>query len=112
MPDMILGMNGHRLYKRPPVTESAIELRFERPVSESDLRRTASRLQKKYPISEDDLAQNVNIDPQAKTATYSTPWQGVKLSSADRTDVLFFRTGALVVGHLISTAQGLEPHTG
>jgi len=98
-------MNRHRLYKRPPVTESAIELRFERPVSQSDLRRTASRLQTEYPISEDVLAQNVNIDQQAQAATFSTAWQGVKLSSADRTDVLFFQPGTLVVGHL-------APHKG
>ncbi len=98
-------MNGHRSYKRPPVTESAIELRFEKPFSQPDLTRAASKLRKDYPISEDELAQNVNVDQQAQTAAFSTTWQGIRLSSADRTDIAIFRASALLVGHF-------APHKG
>ncbi len=93
-------MSAQRSYKRPPVAEAAIELRFENPISQSDLERAAARLEKEYPISETELAQTVTVDNLAGSATFSSTWQGIKRSSVDRTDVTIFRTGTLVVGHL------------
>ena len=93
-------MSAQRPYKRPPVAEAAIELRFENSVSQSDLERAAARLEKDYPVSELEFAQNVNVDMVAGSATFSSAWQGIKRSSADRTDVTIFRIGALVIGHL------------
>lgn len=93
-------MSAQRSYKRPPVAEAAIELRFENPISQSDLERAAARLEKEYPISETEFAQTVTVDSLAGSAAFSSAWQGIKRSSVDRTDVTIFRTGTLVVGHL------------
>src|SRR5271166_2229418 len=98
-------MNAARTYLRPPVTEAAIELRYETAVAQPVLERAAARLNKEYAIVETELAQNVNLDPQAGTAAFSTLWQGMKLSSADRTEVVLFRMTGLVIGHL-------APHKG
>lgn len=98
-------MAGGRTYLRPPVTEAVIELRYENPVSQSNLEKAAARLEKEYSISENELAQNVTLDAQAGNAAFSTAWQGLKRSSSDRTEVVIFRTVALVIGHL-------APHKG
>jgi uncharacterized protein (TIGR04255 family) len=82
------------------VAEAAIELRFESSVAQSNLERAAARLEKEYPISENESAHNVTIDTLAGSATFSSTWLGIKRSSADRTDVAMFRTGTLVIAHL------------
>jgi len=87
------------------VTEAAIELRYETAVSQADLERAAGRLGKEYPIAEAEIVNNVTLDAQAGTTSFSTMWQGIKRSSADRTEVVLFRTGGLVIGHL-------APHKG
>jgi uncharacterized protein (TIGR04255 family) len=98
-------MNAGRTYRRPPVTEAAIELRYESAVSQSILEKAAARLGKVYPISEEEFVQSVNVDVQTGKAWVAKAWQGVKRSSADRTEVVMFRTGTLVIGHL-------APHKG
>jgi uncharacterized protein (TIGR04255 family) len=98
-------MSTARLYKRPPVTEAAIELRLASSVAQSTLERAGARFDRDYPISEAELAQKINVDPSVGSATFSSTWAGIKRSSADRTDVIIFRTGAVVVAHL-------APHKG
>jgi uncharacterized protein (TIGR04255 family) len=93
-------MSAPRSYKRPPVAEAAIELRFSAPISQKSLERAATRFEKEYPIDEIDYANNINVDAVAKTAAFSATWQGIKRSSLDRTDVIIFRIGTLVTARL------------
>jgi uncharacterized protein (TIGR04255 family) len=93
-------MSAQRSYRRPPVAEAAIEMRFENPIHQPDLERAAGRLETEYPISETEVAQSINVDTVAGAATFSTAWQGVKRSSRDRTDVVILRSNAVIVAQL------------
>jgi uncharacterized protein (TIGR04255 family) len=79
-------------YKRPPITEAVIELRFARAADHRNVEKAAKRIRDEYFYSDPENSVQVKFDMATQKADFETQWTGIKLSSLDRTDVLFFRT--------------------
>jgi uncharacterized protein (TIGR04255 family) len=92
-------------YKRAPVTEAVIELRFARQFDPSLVSDAARRMKDEYIFEDIDDGVNIRYEVGAPQAELQTAWQGRKLSSIDRTDSLIFRTNAFVCSRL-------APYTG
>jgi uncharacterized protein (TIGR04255 family) len=90
-------------YKRAPITEAVVELRFAQPQPQDVLEKTADLVAKDYFY--DELEQTVNFSLEANKAKVETLWEGKKLSSLDRADIVFFRRTAFVCSRL-------APYTG
>jgi len=85
-----LGQN----YKRPPITEAVIELRFADQQPKDSIDKAAARIKRTYfhqePISERSYLLNMETgDHQA-----SLVFEGHKLSSMDRTEIVLIKTSA------------------
>lgn len=85
-------------YKRPPITECVVELRFDRPISHDII----SNIVKKYPkfpfseaIQESNVEINVEINAKAGAAKVQHTLSGFKLSSVDRTEILMIKPFAI-----------------
>ncbi len=78
-----------QLYKRPPITEAVIEIRFESPVDSVALDKSSSDLRVSY--AREDLLQGTQFElyPTAGSAPAKTMNQkGYRLSSLDQTEIL------------------------
>jgi uncharacterized protein (TIGR04255 family) len=93
---MILDM----AYKRAPITEAVIELRFAQSFAQETVEAAAKRLAPEYFYQEPETAMNLTIDASTQKTTGQTSWLGVKLSSLDRADVLIFRTTSFICSRL------------
>jgi uncharacterized protein (TIGR04255 family) len=87
-------------YKRPPITEAVIELRFAQPFSEDIVTRAAKALHPEYFYRDPEKGRNIRIDPESGKTESEISWSGERLSSADRTDIAIFRTSAFVTSRL------------
>jgi uncharacterized protein (TIGR04255 family) len=87
-------------YKRPPITEAVIELRFAHPAGQRDVEKAAKRLRGEYFYSDPEANSSVSFDMTTQKADVKTEWTGIKLSSLDRTDVLSFRTASFFCSRL------------
>src|SRR5260221_12762994 len=85
-------------YKRAPITEAVLELRYSHPVGKDGAEKSAAMLAKDYFYNE--LEQNVNFSLEGNVAKFQTTWEGKKLSSLDRADIAIFRTSAFVCSRL------------
>ncbi len=92
-------------YKRPPITEAVIELRFAQQFEQRDVEKAARRLRDEYAYEDPENAVKVQFNADTRQTQVETSWLGVKLSSADRADIAIFRTGSLVISRL-------APYTG
>jgi uncharacterized protein (TIGR04255 family) len=94
-------------YKRPPITEAVIEFRFQSLTDRSLIEKAARRFKRKYPVAELGLEFQVMLEPQPQQLTHriQNQWSGLKLSSADRADVVLLRPFSL-------TTSRLAPYTG
>jgi uncharacterized protein (TIGR04255 family) len=92
-------------YKRPPITEAVIEIRFEQPLPRPEVDKLQQRFRSEYAFSEDFVAYEVRVNPAARRADFEEQSSGYKLSSADRADVLLV-TSAHV------TCSRLAPYVG
>jgi uncharacterized protein (TIGR04255 family) len=87
-------------YKRPPITEAVIELRFEQPLSRSEVEKLLQRFRGEYTYSEDFVTYEVKVDPAARRANFEEQSSGYKLSSSDRTDVLLVTSAHMTCSRL------------
>jgi uncharacterized protein (TIGR04255 family) len=87
-------------YKRPPITEAVIELRFAQQFSEKTIEKAASRLRKEYAHSEKDHRVDIMLDVDAQKSQFVPSPTGERLSSQDRADVTIFRPEAFVSSRL------------
>jgi uncharacterized protein (TIGR04255 family) len=87
-------------YKRAPVTEAVIELRFAEPIDQETVEEAARRARRDYTFEDPDKGIEVHFDVAAQKAQFQQVWFGVKLSSSDRADVSIFRTTAFVCSRL------------
>jgi uncharacterized protein (TIGR04255 family) len=89
-------------YARAPITEAVIELRYARPQPKETVEKCAKALEKTYFYNELEQAVSFTLDPNAgRAVTTGVPeWEGRKLSSIDRADVVMFRTTALICSRL------------
>ena len=92
-------------YPKPPITEAVIELRFARPFEPAVVESAARRVRDEYFYQDPENAVQFKLEPATQKAEATTIWQGIKLSSIDRTDSVFFRTIAFVCSRL-------APYTG
>ena len=92
-------------YKKAPITEAVIELRFARSFDKALIEDAARRLRGEYFYQDPENAVNVKIEVGTQKTQVDTAWQGVKLSSLDRTDCVFFRTNTFICSRL-------APYTG
>jgi uncharacterized protein (TIGR04255 family) len=92
-------------YKRAPITEAIIELRFARSFDKAIVENAARRARDDYFFEDPEDAMNFKFDINTRKAEVETAWHGVKLSSVDRADFIFFRTNTFVCSRL-------APYTG
>src|SRR4051812_15059208 len=90
-------------YKRPPITEAVIELRFEPPVERDLLDRANKRLLENYPLAAENQIINVEVGDAA--ATVQRAFQGYRLTSLDGTAIV------TLAPNLIATSR-LAPYEG
>jgi uncharacterized protein (TIGR04255 family) len=87
-------------YKRPPITEAIIELRFKRPFDHSTVEKAVRRVREEYVFEDPENGVNFTVDTGAMTTSFETAWTGAKLSTLDRADILILRTNAFVCSRL------------
>lgn len=87
-------------YKRPPITEAAVELRFAQEYDQGVIQKAALRLKKEYTYSDNDEAVDISFDVTSRKTEYVPLFYGIKLSSTDRADVTIFRTNAFLCARL------------
>jgi uncharacterized protein (TIGR04255 family) len=86
-------------YRRPPITEATIELKFAREFDQEQLEAAAKGVKEFYFYEDPDPFQHLEINPQTGQLKINT-WIGVKLSSIDRTELQLFRANAFVCSSL------------
>jgi uncharacterized protein (TIGR04255 family) len=92
-------------YKRPPITEAIIEIRFEQPLPRPEVDKLQQQFKSEYAFSEDFIALGIGLDPAARRANFEEQSSGYKLSSADRADVLLVTSAHM-------TCSRLAPYVG
>lgn len=75
-------------YKRPPITEAVIEIRFGEPLPKKSIDAVHTRLSENYEFSEPISAMDIELDVPQRKAKFDSKVEGYKLSSNDRTDIL------------------------
>lgn len=92
-------------YDRPPITEAVIELRFAQPHTRDVIERSARRIRKEYDREEQEEQVKVEIDANTNQMKTERSWLGIKLSSSDQTNLLFYRQTSFLCSRL-------APYTG
>jgi uncharacterized protein (TIGR04255 family) len=92
-------------YKRPPITEAVIEIRFETPVEPSTIDKAVARFRDRYPLTELQNTLGLQLDGQRGSMQIEQKVTGVKLTSLDGTEVLMIGTSAF-------SASCLAPYPG
>ena len=89
-------------YKRAPITEAVVEFRLGGVQEQSIVEKAAASLKKEYFYDEIEQLTQFEVDAAAaqKPPKVEVTWQGRKLSSLDRADVVIFRRGAFVCSRL------------
>ena len=93
------------LYARAPITEAVVELRFATTFPQTKVEAAGRRLRDEYFYLDPESIVQFKLEPATKKAEPSSSWLGVKLSSLDRTDSVFFRQNTFMCSRL-------APYTG
>lgn len=75
-------------YKRAPITEAVIEIRFEKPLPKKSIEKLNERLKDSYASSDPVSGIGVKVYVKERQATFDETHNGYKLASKDQTDVL------------------------
>lgn len=87
-------------YKRAPITEAVIEIRFEKPLPKQTVDKLNERLKDDY-VSSDPLSTiGVQFDLQQKQATVDASDSGYKLTSKDQADILLITPASMACSRL------------
>lgn len=92
-------------YARAPITEAVIELRFAKPFEKSVVEKAGRRLREEYVYLDNEQVVQLKVAIAAQKSEVASSWAGVKLSSSDRADSIFFRQTSFVCSRL-------APYTG
>jgi uncharacterized protein (TIGR04255 family) len=87
-------------YERPPITEAVIELRFAQAFPQTAIEDAAKRVRDEYFYQDPENMVQFTIGPTSEKSAQRVAWNGIKLSSLDRADVLMFRTNSFVCSRL------------
>lgn len=88
------------LYKRAPITEAAIELRYEQELQKEAIDKLQSRFKADYQISEPFSFVDVKLEVAARQAKFREVAAGHKSASSDRVDVLLIQLQGMVCSRL------------
>ncbi len=92
-------------YRRPPITEAVVELRFAAPIEVDQVEKIKDRLTDDYPVTPQ-IMQNISfISAPGNQNSTQVEFAGYRMSSADATNV------AIIGRQNISTSR-LAPYTG
>lgn len=82
-------------YRRVPITEAVLELRFVSQLSESIIESGARRFESRYPEKEKVESAEFQVDTLQKASDFRAKWNwdGLKLSSRDRADIVLLYKG-------------------
>lgn len=83
-------------YRRPPITEAIIELRFAREFDRKVAEAASKAVRERYFYEDAEQATNVVVNAQTGKATTNIKWFGFKLSSIDRTELVLFRANGFL----------------
>jgi uncharacterized protein (TIGR04255 family) len=75
-------------YKRAPIVEAVIEIRFEQPLSRDEVDKLLTRFKPDYAFSDPYASIGVAVDVAGRRADFQEHSSGYRLASADRADVL------------------------
>lgn len=94
-------------YARAPITEAVIELRFATTFHQTTVEEAGRRLRDDYFYLDPESIVHfeLKLEPAVQKAEPSAKWSGVKLSSLERTDSVFFRQNTFICSRL-------APYTG
>jgi uncharacterized protein (TIGR04255 family) len=92
-------------YDRPPITEAVIELRFAQPHTPEAIKSAAARVRNEYHHEQQEELMKVQVDAKTSKTETKKSWLGIKLSSSDQTDLLFYRQTTFLCSRL-------APYTG
>jgi uncharacterized protein (TIGR04255 family) len=89
------------VYRRPPITEAVIEVRFGTAVSNDVLDKVAKRFADRYPLSEHGDVAEIAVQIGDRPILRQGPLQrNYKLRSADASDILLLQPTILAVSRL------------
>lgn len=80
-------------YVKAPITEAVIEFVFDQSITQSVIESAARRVESDYPQKDVEETAQFHIDPKIKSGQVPAKWSwnGLKLNSTDRTNILLFR---------------------
>jgi uncharacterized protein (TIGR04255 family) len=87
-------------YRRAPITEAVIELRFAQTIDSETVQKAVRRVRSEYTFEEPETGISAQLDMAAQKAEFQHAWSGVKLSSLERTDLSMFRTNGFACSRL------------
>ena len=92
-------------YDRAPITEAVVEFRFAATFPQTTVEAAGRRLRDEYFYLDQENIVQFKLEPATQKAEPSGSWLGVKLSSLDRADSVFFRHDTFICSRL-------APYTG
>lgn len=95
-------------YKRPPITEAVIEIRFEQPLPKRLIDAVHKKLKKNYEYTKPVSTVEINFDVPQRQATVDSEEKGYQFSNGDRTDVLQISPTSIACSRL-APYNGWEP---
>jgi uncharacterized protein (TIGR04255 family) len=87
-------------YKKPPITEAIIEIRFAEPLEKGLVDKVSTNLKKNYKNSEPYSEFGLHIDVSNQSTKFEQGEAGYRMSSDDRTDILIVTTNKFTVSRL------------
>jgi uncharacterized protein (TIGR04255 family) len=91
-------MISNRQYKRPPLIEGVLELRFEEAFSERDLTRLKDRLVRSYPAAEE--MRNFQVKLEHRAQAQQMDIAGYKLTAKNAVDVVLIQQRTIATSRL------------
>ncbi len=87
-------------YRRAPITEAVIEIRYEKPLPGEQVDLLRDKLAREYASCDPLTRIGVAMNPARRRAVIDESGQGYRLASADRADVLLVTPGAMACSRL------------
>lgn len=95
----------HKSYKKPPIVEAVIEIRFDKQISQTNLQKIIKKLKKTYPIVQETSKLNISIDESNNAPKVERKPHGFRLLDDDSENI------AILTNHSITTSR-LAPYCG
>lgn len=94
-------------YKRPPIIEAVIDLRFVKPLSDDHIVKIGNKLSKSYPFQDEANNVNIHVDIEKQKMFNRGTRLGRRLTSLDRADITIINAENAIFSRL-APYQGWE----